>query len=180
MLSLYSPLPGTTFYERMKQEGRIIWTSPYEEWHGIWRQWMMNPNFTPVEGQRIHEAALLREFRELGPSAMRLIRTDLEGFLFMKDAEDPSLRRRAEHLARKMSNYRALLWAMARLVAPEMREQMETVLAQVERAFGPTTGFEKTEAAGLWLFGTKEKWRHRLVGDVIQPRTTVTRYRGRG
>ena len=177
MFGLYSALPGTPFYDRMKEENRINWGTPYEDWNGLWRQWHHNPYFSPAEGERIHNQAMVREFETLGPSAMRLARTDLKGYLFMRNSPHQALRRRAEHLAHKMPMYRALLWAMARLVPqPEMREMVEDVLSQVEEHFGPVSTWEKTEGLALWLFGIKEKARQGLLGDVIQPPTTVTRY----
>lgn len=179
MISLYSPMPGTPFYEKMKEEDRILRGMPYEEWHGIWRQWIRNPAFSPEQGQKVREKALEREFNELGPSAVRLIRTDLEGYLFMRESDNPALQNRALHISRKMPMYRAMLWAMARLApTPEMKEMINDVLSRVEKVFGPATMFEKTQGAGLFIFGTKEKVRHRLIGDVIQPPTTLTRYPG--
>ena len=130
-----------------------------------------------MEGQKVRDAANEMEYHELGPSMVRLIRTDLKGYLYMKDSDNPNLRRRAAHLASKMPNYRALLYAVARLVpTPEMRAKTEDVLAGIEDAFGPTTSFEKVMAAGLWTFGTKQKIRYNLFGDVIQPPTRLMRY----
>jgi haloalkane dehalogenase len=180
MISLYSPLPGTPFYDRMKDEGRIKREMPYEDWHGIGRQWINNPRFSGSEGLSIRDRAWRREFHELGPSAMRLIRTDLEGYLYMRDSDDPALRARAEHLSAKMPMYRALLWAMIRLApTAEMKDMIGEVLGDVERKFGSISEFEMAQGFGLWLFGLKEKARHSLIGDVIQPRTTVSRYPGR-
>ena len=60
-----------------------------------------------------------------------------------------------------------------------MRDMIQEVRAQVERAFGPLTSFEKTQALGLYAFGTKEKLKYKWLGDVIQPPTIVTVYPGR-
>jgi len=177
MISIYSPMPGTPFYDRMKEEGRIINSMPFEEWHGIRRQWIENPHFSGPEAEKVRDTAWEREFHELGPSAMRLIRTDLEGWRYMSRSDKPFLRARAWRLGRRMPMYRAVLWGMARLApANGMRDMIEDVLGSVEDEFGPTRPWEKAAGAGLFAFGTKERIKRRLIGDVIQPPTTVTRY----
>ena len=180
MFTFYIPLPGTPLYERFKEEDRILQGFAYEDWNGVGTPYTRHPHFTPAQGRELRERILELEYHRLGPSAMRLIRTDLEGYLFMKDSENPNLRRRAQYLAKKMPRYRALLWAMERLApTPEMRDMIQEVRAQVERAFGPLTSFEKTQALGLYAFGTKEKLKYKWLGDVIQPPTIVTVYPGR-
>ena len=177
MISLCSPMPGTPYYERMKEEGRLLWQMPYEEWHGIKRQWIDNPNFSGTEGERIRDEAWQREFHELGPAAMRLIRTEMTGALHMRDSDSAQLRRRAEQLKKRMPMYRAMLWAMQRLApTPEMSDMIGEVLSEVEKNFGPVSLFEKLEGSGLLAFGKKEELKHRYLGDVIQPGTTITGY----
>jgi hypothetical protein len=179
MLPYCSVAPGTPYYERLKKEGRILFGMPYEDWNGISFPYTLHPLFSSEECIRIRTEALDLEFNTLGPSIMRIIRTDLEGSLYMADSDNPVLRKRAGFLAGNMSRYRAALWAIARLVPTNgMRDTAEELLSEVERAYGPITGREKAMGAGVWSLGAKEKLRHRLVGDVIQPRTMLTRYPG--
>ena len=179
MFTFSIALPGTAMYDRHKEEDRIMWGFPYEEWNGVGRHYSHHPEFTPIKGRMYREKILDKEYHDLGPSIMRLIKTDLAGYLYMSKSENPALRKRAEHLAGKMSNYKAVLWAMARLVPTvEMREKTEDVLINVEKAFGPVTSWEKTEGLGLLAFGTKQKVRYKLFGDVIQPKTRVIKYPG--
>jgi len=150
---------------------------PHEEWGGVGRPYSYHPQFTNQEAVEFRDQVLEREYHDLGPSLLRWVRTDLKGYRRLNESDNPNLRRRAEHLAGKMSNHRALLWAVARLVpTPEMREMTEELAREVEKTFGPTTAREKTEGLGLLMFGLKQKLRYRLIGDVIQPPTTVTRY----
>lgn len=180
MFPFYSSVPGTPYFDRLKEENRILWGIPCEDWNGMGTPYSMHPNFSLLESKRIRRQIMEREYHVLGPSVMRVIRTDLEGYLHMKDSGNPALRRRSEYLAEKMSNYRALLWAMARMVPTfEMRDMVEDVLQNVERAFGPVTNWEKTQGLGLRVFGNKEKIKHRLFGDRVRIPTTVTRYPGR-
>jgi haloalkane dehalogenase len=180
MFAFCSTGPGTPLYDKMKKEDRILWGYNYEDWNGLWRQYTQHPHFSPMESQKVRERILEREYHALGPSVMRIVQTDLTGYRYMKESENPNLRRRAERLAKKMPMYRALLWACARLTSDfNIREMITDVLSRVENEFGPVTALEKTGGAGLWLFGTKERLRNRFLGDMIQPPTTVTRYSGR-
>jgi len=179
MFEFNSASPGTPYYEKQKNEDKILWGQPYEEWN--WQGWphSYHPHFTSFQGRKLRELAVEREHHALGPSIMRLILTDLEGCLHMRESENPSLRRRAEHLAQKMSGYRAVLWAMVRLApTAQIREMVEDVLGRVEQSFGSVTFREKAEGLGGWALGTRQKILYRLAGDVIQPPTTVTIYPG--
>ena len=177
MFTFMTALPGTPFYDRLKEEGKILWNHPHEEWNGMTAPNVFHPLFTQQDALEIRRKILEREYYELGPSVLRMIRAELTGYRYMKDSENPSLQQRAKHFASKMSNYRAVLYAMRKLVpSSEMKDMVEATLREVEKDFGRTTTWEKTEAMGLWLFGTKQKLRYRYMGDVIQPPTTVTSY----
>ena len=179
MLTFCISLPGTPLYDRHIEEERLLPGYPFEDWNGVGHPYTAHPHFSPEKGRKIREKILKQEFNTLGPSVMRIIKTDLEGALFMKESERPALRARARHFEKKMPRYRAILWAMARLVdTDDMRMMVEDVLSKVEHEFGQTTAFEKTQGIGVWCFGTKEKIKQRLFGDVIQPPTVLTKYSG--
>ena len=156
------------------------WIKAYEDWNGVGAMYSRHPHFTPAEAREIRRQTLEKEFHTLGPSVLRLIQTDLKGALFLRDSQNPNLQRRGHHLAAKMGNYRAILWALVRLCPTDkMRGMAADTLAEVERHFGHLTGFEKAEGAVLWALGTKQKARYALVGDVIQPPTWFTHYPGK-
>lgn len=180
MFCIFIPLPGTPNYDRLKEEDRLLRGYTYEDWNGVGAMYSRHPHFTPTEAREIRRQVLEKEFHTLGPSVLRLIQTELKGALFLRDSQNPNLQRRGHHFAAKMGNYRAILWALARLCPTEnMRAMAADTLADVERHFGPLTGFEKAEGAVLWALGTKQKARHALIGDVIQPPTWFTHYPGK-
>jgi hypothetical protein len=180
MMTFCIALPGTPLFDRHKEENRLLSGFPFEDWNGAGYPYSEHPHFTPSEGRKVRQKILDREFNTLGPSVMRIIKTDLAGCLFMRESERLALRARASYLEQKMPRYRAVLWAMARLVdTDDMRTMVEDVLCSVEHEFGPTTVFEKAQGFGVWCFGTKEKIRLKLFGDVIQPPTVLTKYQGR-
>jgi len=174
-----APWPGSALYERMKQEGRILEAIPLEDWHAFKQPWFIHPEFTLTEAEKVQEKAYLEEFYRLGPSIVRLIDTELEGYLNMKDSQNPRLRDRALYFARDFPMYRAILKACEYLVPKEsQREIVREVLAKLEKATRKTTAIENFEALGLYAFGRFREFRTRHFGEALQPKTSLTFYHG--
>jgi len=177
--SFYAPAPGTPLYERLREEGRLLDSIPLEEWHAFKQPWFVHPEFSLVEAEQIQEQAYLDDFYRLGPSLVRNIRDDLEGYLRMKDSLNPRLRERAEFIAAKFPRYRPILKACEHLVPrPEMREQVRELRLRLEQASRKMGLVENVEALGLWGFGAAGGLRLRFWGDGLQPRTRVYHYVG--
>ena len=177
--SHYAPCPGTPFYERLKEEGRLLANIPLEEWHAFKRPWFIHPEFSLNEGQEVQEKAYLEDFRRLGPSVARIIRDDLEGYRHMKNSSNPVLKARAQFLAGQFSKYRALLAACERLISiPETREVVREIRNNLESESKPAGAIENIKALGLFGFGKFRQWQTALWGDVIQPRTRLINYQG--
>jgi len=175
--SFYSPLPGTALWDRMSEEGRIIPGFAYEEMHAFKQPWYTHPHFTLGEAEKLQSDAFLRDFHELGPGLVRFIEVDLEGRMNLKNSPRKSLRERADFLGSQVSRYRAILQA-SEWLAPTRRikEYVRDVRSRMESEFGKTTAFEKTEAAGLFMFGKKQELWMKYITDAIQPKTRLTRY----
>jgi radical SAM superfamily enzyme YgiQ (UPF0313 family) len=175
----YSPLPGTPLWDRMRDEGRLIHGVPWEDMHCFNEPWFHHPNFTTQEGKDIQEEAYQRDFHELGPSILRMIETEYEGWKYLNKSDKPHLRYRADFFARKMWKNKIVLAAMDYLVpTDQMRELVREVRRQVEGSFGSANPFEIASACGLFLTGRFREFRNRHWGDVIQPHTQVTYYNG--
>ena len=177
--SFYAPAPGTPLYQRLKAEARLMMNIPFEEWHAFKQPWFIHPEFSLLQAEKIQEKAYLEDFYRLGPGLTRLIQTDLEGYLNMKDSRNPLLRDRAQFIARNFSAYRAVLKAVERLVPkPNMAEQAREIRKKLEKISRQTSAFESLEALGLVGFGKLREWRTRHFGDAIQPKTRLTYYTG--
>lgn len=175
--SHYSPCPGTPLYDKYKEEGRLLFDIPYEEWHAFKQPWFVHPHFTLLEAEKLQEAAYLRDYHELGPSLVRFIRDDFEGYQNLKRSIHPRLRARAQFLGRNMGLYRSLLLGSERLVpTPEMREFVRELRRQIELEFGSASLPERLAGWGLAQFGRVRELRTRFWGDDLQPRTRVTHY----
>jgi hypothetical protein len=173
----YGPLPGTPLFDRMNEEGRLLTAIPFEEWHGFKQPWFIHPEFSLKEAEKVQEQAYLRDFHELGPSLMRFIETEHEGWRNLKDSPKPHLRARAEYYAGQMWKYKVLLLAMERVAADQkMRAMVREVRLLVEHSFGTANALEKALAGGLFVTSRVREFRTRRFGDAIQPRTRVVRY----
>jgi len=175
--SHYAPLPGTPLWNRMHNAGRLIPGIPWEDMHAFDEPWFYHPNFSCQEAKNIQEEAYQRDFHELGPSILRMIETEYEGWNYLRKSDKPHLRNRADFFARKMWKYKIVLAAMDYLVPTEqMRTLVREIRRKVEHSFGTTNSFEKASACGLFLTGWFREFRNRHWGDVIQPHTQVTHY----
>jgi radical SAM superfamily enzyme YgiQ (UPF0313 family) len=179
--AFYSPIPNTPLYERLKEEGRLLLNIPFEEWHAFKQPVFVHPEFSLKEAEQIQARAYQEDFYRLGPGLVRMIATDLEGYLNLRDSKNPRLKARAEMFARSFFRYRAVLKAAAWLApAREMKEQTLEILARLESASRKSGPLETAGALGIYGFGRLRELRTGLWGDAIQPRTVLTRYSGSG
>jgi hypothetical protein len=177
--SFYSPAPQTPLYERLKEEGRLLTAIPFEEWHAFKQPWFIHPEFSLTEAEKVQEQAYQDDFNRLGPSIVRVIRDDLEGYLHLQKSSSPQLKSRAEFIARNFSRYRAILLGCEMLApSPEMKELVREIRLRLEAETRRSSTLEKLEALGLFGFGQSRSLRTRLFGDAIQPRTRVWHYQG--
>lgn len=172
-----APGPGTPLYDRLKEEGRILSIIPYEEWHAFKQPWFVHPEFSLKQAEEVQEQAYQRDFHELGPSLMRYIEAEYEGWQNLKDSSQPHLRARAQSFAKEMWKYRIMLLAMEHLApTSKMSGMVREVRMKVEGSFGRATAFEHVAARGLHATGRLREYRSRWWGDAIQPPTRVVRY----
>jgi hypothetical protein len=177
--SHYSPSPGTPLYERLQKEGRLLAGIPLEDCHAFKRPWFVHPDFSLAEAEQIQERAYLEDFHRLGPGLIRVMATELEGYLNLRESESPVLRARAGMFARDFKRYRPILRASAALApTPEMAGRIRELLTRLEKASRKTSALEGVEALALYTFGQARKIRTRLFGDAIQPPTRIVRYPG--
>jgi radical SAM superfamily enzyme YgiQ (UPF0313 family) len=175
--SHYSPAPGTPLYERMVEEGRIYHWIPLEEWHAFKQPWFYHPAFSLLEAEHIQNLAYERDFHELGPSLLRYIAVEFEGFQNLKNSPKPHLRARAEFFARQMWKYKIMLAAMDHLApTAAVRELVREVRARVESSFGPADFLSSGLARGLQATSLLRQLRTRLFGDTLQPPTRRVKY----
>ncbi|HUT52045.1 MAG TPA: cobalamin-dependent protein [bacterium] len=172
-----APVPGTPLFDRMREDRRILTAIPFEDWNYFTQPWYTHPHFSLTEAQEVQARAYLRDFHELGPSLLRYLETEYEGWRNLKDSGKPHLRARAAYFAGEMRKYKVLLLAMEHLApTEEMRDMVREVRGRVEGSFGRANALEQAVARGIFVAGRFREFRTRHWGDAIQPRTIVKYY----
>jgi len=175
----YSPTPGTPLYERMKEEGRLLVDVPYEEMHAFKQPWFVHPEFTLAEAEKAQEEAYRRDFHQLGPSLLRYIEAEYEGWQNLKDSLKPHLRAAPRPTPARCGN----TGAPPRNRDPRPSDQGRTRAAELRRLiesdFGKSRPHEVLMARTLHLTGRLREVRTKHFGDAIQPRTRVVKYNSR-
>ena len=177
--SFYSPSPGTPLHDRLREEGRLLTSIPLEDCHAFKQPWFIHPEFSLAEAEKVQERAYLEDFHRLGPGMVRMMATELEGYLNLRESESPLLRARAGMFARDFKRYRPVLKACAALApTPEMAGRIRELLTRLEESSRKTSLIEAVEALGVYTFGRARTIRTSLFGDALQPPTRFTNYAG--
>jgi len=172
-----SPNQGSKLLRRMIKEGRILHAIPLEDRHAFKQIWFKHPHFTSYESEQIQKEAYLRDYLELGPSIVRWIENDYLAYPHLVNSGSELLTKRAALIKKNMWFCKIILWAAERLVPTEkMALRIRDLRKDVERDFGKITAKDCFLGSVLYLLGKKKELEIKWFGDVIQPKTTVTRY----
>lgn len=176
---LLTPLPVTALYRRLQRRGLIDEDLPFEEWHGQkvlnWR----HPAFGEGEPARWIDHAFAQDFRENSSSMYRVAQTSLWGYERLRALPHRSacLEARMRQFETQAREYSLLLPAIARFsVSDRERDRAEQLIRRVRRVLGHTP-LDRAKVVVATAMVTRWKLRLDLVGDELQPKTIVTRYR---
>ena len=132
------PYPGTALWDSLKEEGRLDFSVPWNEYHNYGGS-MIHRH---LDGQAIHqfiESAHVRLFHELGPSLLRMFDTFLNGYEFCLRSSRPEFR---EHKASRFRRRLRLAYPMFKIsetFAPnaKVRALAEDSEKRYRSLFGP-------------------------------------------
>ena len=177
---LLTPLPVTALYQRHKARGWLKTEVPLEEWHGQKVLNFHHPAFPGDSAQRWLDRAFEQDHRANSSTMYRVAETSLRGYLHLAAMEhrDANHQARMERFEVQAREYAPMLPAIAiHGVDERERRRARDLEARIRATFGPPTLKEKAlRLAVIGLFA-RWKWRVKLFGDGIQPKTIVTRYR---
>lgn len=176
---LYTGLPQTALYRQLKESGQLREDLPFEEWHG---QKMLNyhhPAFPGDEPEKWLHHAFDMDYQRNCSSIFRMVETARRGYLTLSglSCRDACLDARLLQLRDRLRRYAGLLPVIRRYAAHSReKDHAATLEKELTVILGPP-GFQNrlTRLAALVL-AERWRWRVRLRGDVIQPRTLYTRY----
>jgi radical SAM superfamily enzyme YgiQ (UPF0313 family) len=179
---LLTPLPTTDLYREKQAEGRLMSELPFEEWHGQkllnWR----HPHFPGDAAERWIKRAFRQEYEVNSSSMLRVADTALRGYeaLAALERRDACLEARLAQMRRRAEEYALILPVVAQMAVNGLeRERVAGLEARVRDAFGAPSLLHGALRLAVRAFAARWRWRVRLLGDGIQPRTIVTRDAGR-
>ncbi len=179
---LLTGLPVTGLYREFEERGVLRDDLPWEEWHGQKHLAYRHPHFPGNEAEKWLREAFRRDYRVNSSSIYRVTETALRGYrtLLAKNYQDPCWQERLQERRQRVLEYSMILPTIARnAVNAAERERVQRLTAEI-RAVLPEafTAKSRALATGAQVLASLWKWRVKLLGDMIQPSTIVTRYDG--
>ncbi|MDP3235774.1 MAG: cobalamin-dependent protein [Myxococcales bacterium] len=176
---LYTPVPGTPLYAEHRAKGTLLSDDevPPADAHGQLRFKHRHPLLPPGVETELLLRAFRRDFEVNGPSVMRVVRTQLRGWLRHKHHPELRVRRRFEREAQGLaSTWAGGLWAARRWYArrsPPVAARLDEVLQQLFREFGLRA---RLAAATLGPFVAMALWREARALAAGATREPPTNY----
>lgn len=171
---IYSPCPQTPLYRKLVQEGRLL-NVPYKL-HDGFHLLFKHPHFSSEELEQIVGELFVREYEELGPSILRVLENQLDGYLALRDSGPAWLRARArEHKNLCLEIYPLLRLGIRRAPSEKVKAHLLELRDRIESELNiPLSARTKTAAVPLLSLYSAIITR---LNPHPQPKVQVTRYR---
>jgi hypothetical protein len=176
---LLIPLPVTELYKDYQKRGLLKTDLPFEDWHGQKTLNFNHPHFPGDSAERWIKAAFRQDYEMNSSSMFRNVETAFRGAqtLAAKGRTDPWLAERAKRLRRRTLNYAPILAAIERFAVNKLeRKRARELERKIEATFGSRLLVTQLGRTASVLLAAAWKFRLRVFGDGIQPKTIITRY----
>jgi hypothetical protein len=175
---LLTPVPVTALYREHQRRGLLRTDLSFQEWHGQTRLGFRHPAFSDDDAEQWMNRAFRQDYEENSSSMFRMAETTVRGYehLAAMSHRDSCLDARLEQHRNKASTWCLILPAVSRN-AVNSKEQGRS-MALFERAGRLFNWTVRHRLAGFGTVGLAALWKVRLklIGDMVQPRTIVTRF----
>ncbi|MCA9430539.1 MAG: hypothetical protein KC940_08540, partial [Candidatus Omnitrophica bacterium] len=182
-ITIESPIVGAPNWEMFKRQGRIDPDFPLEHIHGYSAHYK-HPNFEPGEVLERAKDFQRRIFRERGPSILKAIEVEMNGYAYCLHHADPVLRRdKALYFERSIRNQAPILSVVRERAAEEATSRHAQDLIQRYHSLlaDADPHFEKKGERLIRRYDAEVERRERS-GDARAPffdlRTVETYYEG--
>jgi len=152
---IYGPTPGTPFFDRVQREG-LLHRDVSDDRERYYRRctgftaMVEHPSMTPAQIEAAQARCFEEDFRRLGPSIYRSVETGHLGYLKLREASSPFLRRKAERFAAGIRRaYPALLAGRLLGPSPEARRWIARLEERIYRTLGRPTWVERTASVAM-------------------------------
>ncbi|MCP4606092.1 MAG: radical SAM protein [Proteobacteria bacterium] len=176
---LLTPLPTTALYRDHKARGMLRDDIPWEDIHG---QKVLNyhhPAFSDDEPEQWLNAAFRQDFEVNSSSVYRVLETAFRGYkaLAAKQILDPCLEMRRDQLKNRLREYSLMIPVIQKHAVNEKERQRALNMdREISAMLGEPTIKDKLFRSAALAMAARWKMRTRLLGDMIQPATIVTRF----
>ena len=179
-VSPVSPCPGTVFFERLQESGRIQ-KFTYED-ATLWSDNMIKyDNFERDEIRKFFDIAHEKLYKTNGPTILNVLDVMLQGYRTMHHATDPHLQARAEKcyfMAKKIGG--TVLYAIKKMAPSDaVRMRAEEVEERYLKYIGQYSMTQKVAQRVVYGF-IKVRSRIKDKGDVSDPPYEISYYKGDG
>ncbi len=173
---LYTPIPGTALYAELEKKGTLLNRADISipDIHGQLKFNFHHPHITDGQETEFLLRAFHRDFVVNGPSLIRIIRTNLQGWKRYRHHDD--LRIRASIRARSANlpiKYAGVLWATRR--AYQHDERLKAEITKLLNELVEVCGWKSRLAApiaGRYLYRKLQQEQQRLAdGWTYEPPT---------
>ena len=176
---LYTPVPGTTLFQQMEQEGRMLDGIDLADIHGQYKFNFQHAAISREESKRLLDWAFRFDFERNGPSLFRICDTIFQGWKRYRNFPDARVRERfANDAAKLRTTYDAALWAMEkqlRKTNSEIAVRIRALRKDIEREFGTATRLVRAVTGPILLWTSKREDRRLARGKTYEPPTFVDR-----
>jgi radical SAM superfamily enzyme YgiQ (UPF0313 family) len=173
---LYMALDGTPLYEELCRTGSIVQEPAMEkaDVHGQYRFNFRHPHIPPGQETDYLDRAFRRDFEVNGPSVIRMMRTQLNGWLKYKHHAEARVRKRFALEASSFPHaYAGGLWATCRWFKtnPRVASAIAPILNDVYREFGWKARVSAPMVGRFLLASLKREARRLQNGHTYEPPT---------
>jgi hypothetical protein len=171
---LYTPSPGTPFYEEMSEKNALRSESEIE-WADIHGQWQFNYHHPHIKDGQESEfllRAFQRDFEMNGPSIVRMISTLMNGWKKYKNHPEERIRRRfASEVEKFPVLYAGTLWAARHWFSENSRiaGKAADLLDSLYREFGLKSRLAAPIIGKIVLHSLHREARRLQNGYVYEP-----------
>lgn len=177
---LYTPIPGTQLHAELKAQGLLKRESEFSQ-ADIHGQSVLNyrhPALTDKQTAQIMVQAFARDFEVNGPSTVRIVRTELNGYLRYKNHPDMRVRNRILWESRNLPTRSSVLVAASKLYYSRdlvMCAKMWSLLRDLHAEFGLKSRLYSALASRWVLKKICEEEKRLKAGFSYEPPTFYER-----
>jgi hypothetical protein len=175
---LLTPVPVTGLYQDQKRRGLLNEALSFADNHGQTHLAYHHQAFGAGEPERWMRKAFREDYEQNSSTMFRMVETSLRGYEHLAGIpdRDACLETRKKQFERQIRVYRLILPAVVANAVNARERSRARDLARRVAAHFPLSAADRLAGLGTRVLAARWRLRMGLFGDMIQPKTIVTRY----